>query len=250
MYIHLPLGFWISVLGADVFIVGFILWSLARGASAAGLTPDARTRLISYVSFLLAGWGALDLVLASKGVFYYGGQSPFPFLAAGIAFPLLAGALLLLRSRALQAAVAAIPQSRLIGVQGVRVVGVMFLILLAQHRLPAIFALPAGIGDILVGLGALVLARQFATGHPSRRAAILWNVGGILDLAIAVGIGFLASSTPYRLIYSTPSTDIMTLLPMVMIPVFGIPLFLLEHGLSLARLTRLTHLTPAPSPIG
>lgn len=243
MYMHVSLGIWIATLGAALFTGGSIVWNIARGASTAGLTTDARRRLTWYTGALLAAWAAVDLALGSRGVFHYGGQYRFPYIAVGIVAPVIIGAVFLWSSPALRRAVDAIPQSRLIGVQGDRVVGVVFLILLAQHQLPAVFALPAGIGDILVGLGALVLARQFARGTRSVEAtAIVWNLAGVLDLVVAVGIGFLASTTPYRLIYSTPSTDVITFLPMVMIPVFGIPLFLLQHGVSLARLR--AHATP------
>ena len=238
MYMHVSGGFWIATLGAEAFLAGFVLWSLARGASAAGLATHARRRLIWYAGAFIGAWAAVDLVLGSRGVFHYSAQYPLPYISVGILAPLFIGALFLFTSPALRAAANAIPQSRLIGIQGVRVLGVTFLILLAQHRLPAVFALPAGIGDILIGLCALALARQFARGNRSvEGVAIVWNLAGILDLVDAVGIGFLASTTPYRLIYSTPPTDVMSLLPMVTIPVFGIPLFLLHHGVSLARLT-------------
>jgi hypothetical protein len=53
----------------------------------------------------------------------------------------------------------AIPQSWLIGIQLYRVLGVIFRLLKAQGRLPSLFALPAGAGDVAVGLLAPVGAR-------------------------------------------------------------------------------------------
>ena len=44
----------------------------------------------------------------------------------------------------------------LIGVQVYRVVGLLFIVLLAQGQLPAYFAEPAGWGDIFVGLTAVL----------------------------------------------------------------------------------------------
>jgi hypothetical protein len=236
MYMHISIGFWIATMGSLAFVAAFLVWSLARGAATAGLSQNTRAWLIWIGGALLTAWAALDLVLASRGVFHYSAQYTFPYVALGILAPLVTGVLLVTTLPALRAAVSAIPQYGLIGIQGVRVLGVTFLILMAQHQLPADFALPAGIGDILVGIFALVLAREFSSGRRPVSAALVWNLYGILDLVSAVGIGFLASTTPFRLIYSTPTTDSMSFLPMVVIPVFGIPIFLLLHGISLAGL--------------
>src|SRR5215208_3776412 len=71
-----------------------------------------------------------------------------------------------------------------------RVVGVLFLIVMALGHLPAVFALPAGLGDIAIGVAAPFVARRLArgTGHTG---AVRFNVLGILDLVVAVSIAFL-----------------------------------------------------------
>jgi hypothetical protein len=52
----------------------------------------------------------------------------------------------------------------------------------AHHAQPAIFALPAGIADVLTGLFAVPVALSLASGsRASYRAAIAWNVLGLLD---------------------------------------------------------------------
>lgn len=81
------------------------------------------------------------------------------------------------------------------GVQLYRAIGVVFLIVLAQGQLPAHFALPAGWGDIAVGLTAPLLALALVRRIPGAvRLAFSWNVLGLLDLAVAIsmGTGFLA----------------------------------------------------------
>jgi hypothetical protein len=52
------------------------------------------------------------------------------------------------------------PPPWLIGIQLYRVLGLNFLVLYALGRLPAEFALPAGVGDVIVGLAA-PLEQQF-----------------------------------------------------------------------------------------
>jgi hypothetical protein len=59
-----------------------------------------------------------------------------------------------------------------------RFVGGVFLIVMAQGHLPAAFALPAGIGDIVTATAAPLVARRAG----GRRAALVFNAFGLLDL--------------------------------------------------------------------
>ncbi|HJY61231.1 MAG TPA: hypothetical protein VJ418_33025, partial [Streptosporangiaceae bacterium] len=59
--------------------------------------------------------------------------------------------------------------SRLVGPRSFRVAGVVFLFYLALGHLPALFALPAGLGDIATGIAAPLVALRLAQG-PGRRA--------------------------------------------------------------------------------
>jgi hypothetical protein len=101
-----------------------------------------------------------------------------------------AGALLIWRSETAKRVVAAVPQSWLVGVQLYRALGVIFLILYATGKLPALFAWPA-IGDIAIGLLAPIVGVAYARApHNAATLVAGWNVFGILDLVIAVGTGF------------------------------------------------------------
>jgi hypothetical protein len=51
-----------------------------------------------------------------------------------------------------------------------RVEGVAFLLVLALGKLPAVFALPAGLGDIAIGIEAIYVARSIRHGVVGRRA--------------------------------------------------------------------------------
>jgi hypothetical protein len=69
-----------------------------------------------------------------------------------------------------------------------RVVGVAFLLYLALGRLPALFALPAGLGDIAAGIAAPLVALRLAQGT-GRRAALWFNAFGLTDLVTALALG-------------------------------------------------------------
>ena len=63
-----------------------------------------------------------------------------------------------------------------------------------RGALPGVFALPAGIGDVLTGLFAVPAAIAVATGTAQgRRAAIVWNIFGLADFAVAITLGLITS---------------------------------------------------------
>jgi hypothetical protein len=59
---------------------------------------------------------------------------------------------------------------------------------------------------------------------------------GLLDLGVAVGMGALSADSSIRLFTGAPSTDAMAVLPLSLIPTFGVPIFVLLHVVSLLGL--------------
>ena len=82
----------------------------------------------------------------------------------------------------------------------------------------------------------------------ARRAGLVraWNVFGILDLVVAVTMGFMTAPSLLQPIDVQPNSELMTVLPMVLIPVYLVPLSIVLHVASLAKLHRAT----PPSAIG
>ena len=92
--------------------------------------------------------------------------------------------------------------SRLVLPHSFRVAGVVFLLYLALGHLPALFALPAGLGDIAAGIAAPLVALRLAQGT-GRRAAMWFNAFGLTDLVVALTLGAL---TGFELLNVTPSS--------------------------------------------
>jgi hypothetical protein len=114
--------------------------------------------------------------------------------------------------------------------QSWRIVGFTFVLLEARGVLPAIFALPAGYGDMAIGMTATLAAWMLS--NPARRNSfILWQLLGIADLITAVSLG-----TTARLISPEgPSMAAMTVLPLSLVPTFLVPLFFIFHVISIAQ---------------
>jgi hypothetical protein len=111
-----------------------------------------------------------------------------------------------------------------------RIVGFTFVLLEARGVLPAIFALPAGYGDMAIGATATFAAWKLA--NPIRRNSfILWQLLGVADLVTAVALG----TTAGLISPDGPSMAAMTVLPLSLVPTFLVPLFLIFHVICIAQ---------------
>jgi hypothetical protein len=118
----------------------------------------------------------------------------------------------------------------LTSVQVWRIVGFTFLLLQARNVLPAIFAWPAGYGDMFIGVTAGFAAWKLA--EPAHRGTfIFWQALGILDLVTAVSLG----TTARLLDPQGASMAAMTVLPLSLIPTFFVPLFMMLHVICIAQ---------------
>ncbi len=111
-----------------------------------------------------------------------------------------------------------------------RIVGFIFVLLEARGVLPAVFAWPAGFGDMTIGATATFAAWKLAS-HVRRNRFILWQLLGITDLVTAVGLG----TTARLLSPHGASMAAMTVLPLSLIPTFLVPLFLIFHLICIAQ---------------
>ena len=216
-----------------------ILYGLNRALADAHWSAADRTRTLRVSAVILLGWLAAAITLSAMGI-YHVTSSDRPTIQYGILLPILIGALMIWRWEAAKRVLHAVPQQWLVGVQLFRALGAIFVILSATGTLPRLFALPAGVGDVVIGLSAPVVGLAYARApHKAAGLVAAWNVLGILDLIDALGLGFLTAPSRYALEVQ-PTSDLMTMLPLVLIPVYLVPLFFVFHLASLAKLSRET----------
>jgi hypothetical protein len=203
--------------------------------------PDSRRRLtVQTTAVVLIGWFAVAVTLASLGV-YHAAAEQFPTIEVGIALPILIGSLAIWRWPALSRLIDAVPRQWVIAVQFYRVEGVTFLILYASNLLPGLFALPAGVGDMTVGVLALAIGIRASGARPLRSRTVLrWNLIGIADLVIALATGFLTSPSAFQKFAFDQPNELISVFPLVLIPTFLVPLAILLHIISLVQLRRAT----------
>ncbi|MEY2517765.1 MAG: hypothetical protein QOJ89_5123 [bacterium] len=229
-------GLALLALGAIAYVRSQERANAARPAGPAYLVAGA----------VIVGWLALVLVLAGEGTFQTTPRSTFPpLIGFGIFAPIVLGCALYALVPGFRERVARIPLVWLVGVQFLRVAGGLFLIGYALDELPGEFALPAGIGDVLVGIAAPFVAYRLATrGIERARGAVLaWCALGILDLVVAVTCGFLTAPSTFQQLALADPNQAITSYPFVLIPVFAVPLAVLAHIYVVAR-ARTAHAAP------
>jgi hypothetical protein len=127
----------------------------------------------------------------------------------------------------------------LTAIQGWRIIGGMFLVLMSVGLLPGAFAWPAGIGDMTVGIYApFVVYALVRRASGWRGHVILLSILGLVDFAGAIGTGVMAGNNPLGVLRGPVTTDIMQRLPLSIIPTFGVPAWILVHWISLLKVTR------------
>lgn len=227
----LTLSIWVLVFVGALGIPAATSIVLYRGAIAAGVGRAAAIAVAAATAVGLGGWLAASAALARAGVYDRAPGAGVPWLPVASAATLIA---LLLAAR--------IPVvSRILSAPGTparlalphtfRVAGLLFLLAMAQGRLPAAFALPAGLGDIAIGVSAPFVARRLARDG-DLGGALRFNLLGILDLVVALTIGFLL----FGFVPVTPTTEALGLLPLALVPTVPVPLAAALHLVSLSRL--------------
>src|SRR6516162_7586910 len=174
-------------------VVASILLGVWRALGRTNVSARARVAAWWWTAVPLAAWLGTVWVLAVRGAFAsLSNGSAIAQVAFVPLVILILGAALFAATRSvvLIAALDAAPLSWLVGIQVYRVLGLVFLLAWSRGFQPGYFALPAGIGDALVGVLAIPLALGLRSDTPFvRRLALGWNILGIVDPVNAVSMG-------------------------------------------------------------
>jgi len=121
-----------------------------------------------------------------------------------------------------------------------RFVGFYFLVLYRRGELSYSFAVPGGIGDIIVAIFAIVVVVLPLAPANRLRAITIWNVVGFVDiLLVVVSAARIGLSGGVGL-------QPLTYLPLSLLPTFLVPLIIASHVAIFARLNRLNRAERSP----
>lgn len=198
--------------------------ALRRSGGAAALTALA-----------VDGWLGVTAVLAAGGLFTDFSRIP-PRILVALVPPLLV-ILWLCRSAAVGRLLDEISPAWLVYPQAFRIL--MELILWQLYvvgAIPAIMTFEGRNVDILVGLTAPFVAWRCLAGRA--RAAVWWNVAGILILINVVVHAQLSTPSPFRVFTTQPPVTFIAYVPWIWLPAFLVPLAWALHALSIRQLLR------------
>ena len=237
----LPSYVWVMVLAGLIGTTATICVMLWRGG--------AGSRVVAAVGIGWGAWVVASALLADADVYRFQPTKAVPWIGLGVIVP-LAAALMVTRVPGVSRILAQ-PDAlwRLTLPQIFRPEGVSFLLAMALGRLPAVFALPAGLGDIAIGVEAVFVARNLRRGVVGRRA-VWFNILGLVDLVVAGVVGVIAAPGLARLLVVSPSTEAISLLPLVLILTTIVPLATALHLVSLRKLRVAREPESVATPVG
>jgi hypothetical protein len=199
-------------------------------------SPFQRRSEPTWLLAVLALWFLVAIALGLSGALGAVDRPPIG-LAVAMSAPLLAFVLDGWLGAPLFRPVRDLPLSTLVAVQTYRIVGVVFLIAWAQGALPGAFALPAGLGDVVIGLVAPFVAAAVSRSVAGHRFwAIAWNVAGLADLVFAVFLGVTHTDSRLGIFATHPTTDALARYPFNLITTFLVPIAIILHALAFRQL--------------
>ena len=215
----------------------FLTWYVVHKTifSLPAVPKEKRMKISLSLLFVLLAWLALANILGSAN-FFFANSFLVPLVAFGIPYIF---AKTISGSQIYSKIADALPNHFIIGIQLFRLLGIIFLWMYAAGSLPAAFALPAGYGDILIGLTAPIVAYlYFKKISQAKKLATLWNYVGILDLVIAMIMGPITAPTLVQLLsFDAPNAAIISY-PLVTVPTFAVPFSFVLHLVSLRILRK------------
>src|SRR6266851_1136293 len=229
-----PIQIFVQVFTAGPALALSILVSALIARSATALGRD-QNLYVTVGALVLAAWFGVSTAIAAAGGFNPAvtGKFAAPLLAVTLSLPVAVGVIVGLTSSAIRQLISQTSiQPGVIAVNALRVIpGSAFVVLGLLGVLPAIFAVPAGVGDVLVGSGALLAYRWVSSGRWGR--ALIWNVLGLVDFVNAAALGLATTPGPLHALQTNPTSVLFWMQPLAIVPIFMVPIYVLLHLVSL-----------------
>lgn len=235
MFNGFPTNTIVLIIAAMVAIMAGAWYALSQGTKRVNDSPRKSRTILWSAAILLAALFFTRLaltIIASSGTgaisSLINNNVPI-FAVASITLGLVAGLLPLIVSPYFRRVVLAIPEKWLVGLHAIRIGGYAFLALADMKLLPAVFALPAGYGDVIAGLLAVEIVYLLA-GKKSyiRPLAFAWSAFGLLDLVNAEVSGFIYI-TPFLARLAEAGVPLGYFQYVLIIPTFMVPIFFTLH---------------------
>ena len=200
--------------------------------------PSRFSTVGAVTGLALLVWLVAAIVGATTGLVNRPGQPPV-ILLSFIVVPIALGVVSYRLSPSLRAWTDRLSLTWMVGLHTWRFVGFGFVAAWLFGKLPGGFAIPEGLGDAVAAAGAVALLPSLRRGTVSGTWLLVWNTFGLVDLLSALMVGVFYSNGPLGVLSRGGiTTELMVTFPVSLIPTFLVPLFILLHLLTFARLAR------------
>ena len=201
------------------------------------------SRVRSVVAVALALWLGLVLFLGSQGAFIGSAGSPPWRIFVGLAIPLVVFFAAYFGWSEFRTFILGADLRLVTAMQAWRWAGQHFLFLYAYGVLPGLFAFPAGLGDMAIGITAPLILLGLVRDplFAASRRYVLWNILGILDFVVATSMAVLCTGLfpGINRLIGNVTTAPMAQLPLVLTPVYLVPFFIMLHLTALIQARQL-----------
>ena len=130
--------------------------------------------------------------------------------------------------------------------QNWRIIGFAFLPLYFYGALPGLFAWPAGLGDVAIGLAApiVLLRMRRDPAYATSAGLVRYHYLGLLDFVVAAGTAGLAAGAYAELTPDGVTSAAIDVWPLNMFPSFAVPIFVILHVVVLLKVRALRRQEP------
>ncbi len=159
------------------------------------------------------------------------GQSLLPPIGVTVTVPVVLFLVSYALSARFRSFVLAQDIRRLTMLQHWRVMGFGFLLLYAYNVLPGLFAWPAGVGDVAVGIAATFMVARIDRNpdYVTSTGFVWFNIAGLFDFVVAVVTSGLATGRFPQLVAEGVTAAPMDVWPLNIFPSFVVPAFIILH---------------------
>jgi len=252
-------------------IGGLVLWSMVFLAiqRVQSFTPREKMTATIVSAVLLFGYFFVALLVAGVFNFFAAEPNRFPRIPLGATVAIIIG-IMVFRTPTFHKILNNMPITWLLAWVSIRLIGISFVVGYHQGKLPGIFAIPLGYGDVVFGVTAPVVAYWYAkqkTGYYP--LAIIWSLLSVLDILVSGTIAVFNQSSPIQQVsfnaaiqgldacknlgplcdvvsisrtVNQPNVDMVTVFPLVMNPIFGMPVLMTVEMFTLWYLFKATYL--------
>lgn len=201
---------------------------------------------IAALGAIMALWFAAAYAVGTGGVLPTGPQYPIPPIAITAVIPVVLFFAIYTLSSRFRGFVLSQNIRTLTMIQHWRIIGFVFLALYAHNVLPGLFAWPAGLGDVLVGLAAFFIVARIDRDPDfvTSTAFVRYHLLGLLDFVGAIITSGLASGAFPALVSGGITAAPMDVWPLNLFPSLIVPAFMIIQISTLLQVRHLRRSAP------